>query len=178
MLARKNPESLSDQNTNNAFVELLKNFHVATAQVYCNGWGRQLLTVALAALNEWLGEACALSRPSFLSATWEPASQRAAREKEISAMSGMRSCYDFSLCLADAAIYTQLSVEKTLMLNIFLNLIRHPSQPEESTLDCRRYQWQSNLAVYILRIPPICTQPTSFSQPFTCTHFKRSAHSK
>jgi hypothetical protein len=29
------------------------------------------------------------------------------REKEISAMSGMRSCYDFSLCLADAAIYTQ-----------------------------------------------------------------------
>jgi hypothetical protein len=37
MLARKNPESLSDQNTNNAFVELLKNFHVATAQVYCNG---------------------------------------------------------------------------------------------------------------------------------------------
>jgi hypothetical protein len=56
--------------------------------------------------------------------------RESAREKEISAMSGMRSCYDFSLCLADAAIYTQLSVEKTLMLNIFLNLIRHPSQQQ------------------------------------------------
>lgn len=64
----------------------------------------------------------------------QPASKR---EKEISAMSGMRSCYDFSLCLADArrGYLHPGNAEDADAEYIFINLIRRRRSQPAARLD-------------------------------------------